>query len=96
MSRVTAQISLYPLRQASLGPAIERALSTLRQRHLVVEPGRMSTLVTGSSDELFPALQAAFEETAAQGTDLVMVVTISNACPCEPPPADGGSHRSKG
>jgi len=81
--RVTAQVSLYPLREPSLGPAIERALGILGQRRLVVEPGRMSTLVTGSTDELFPALQAAFEG-VAEDRDLVMVVTISNACPDEP------------
>ncbi len=80
LSRVTAQVSLYPLRQASLGPAIERALGILRRRRLVVEPGRMSTLVTGPTDEVFAALRSAFEG-VAEGRDVVMVVTVSNACP---------------
>jgi uncharacterized protein YqgV (UPF0045/DUF77 family) len=80
LSRVTAQISLYPLRQARLGPAIDRAVGVLRRRNLSVEPGTMSTLVTGPAEELFPALQAAFEEAAEEG-DLVLVVTVSNACP---------------
>lgn len=80
MSRLTAQISLYPLRRASLGPVVDRALRTLRRKNLVVEPGRMSTLVSGPGDELFPALRAAFEE-ASEDADLVMVLTVSNACP---------------
>jgi uncharacterized protein YqgV (UPF0045/DUF77 family) len=84
LSRVTAQISVYPLRQARLGPAIDRAVGALRRRNLRVEPGTMSTLVTGPAEELFPALQAAFEEASADG-DLVLVVTVSNACPEEVP-----------
>jgi uncharacterized protein YqgV (UPF0045/DUF77 family) len=92
VSRLTAQISLYPLRRASLGPAIERALSTLRRANLVVEPGRMSTLVAGSAENLFPALQAAFEEASADG-ELVMVLTVSNACPEEAPGEDDREDR---
>lgn len=88
MSRVTAQVSVYPLRRASLGPAIERVLRTLRRGDLAVEPGRMSTLVAGPPDELFPALQAAFEA-ASQGGDVVMVLTVSNACPDSVPRAGG-------
>jgi uncharacterized protein YqgV (UPF0045/DUF77 family) len=84
VSRVTAQISLYPLRQARLGRAIDRAVAALRQSNLRVEPGTMSTLATGPAEELFPALQAAFEEAAKEG-DVVLVVTISNACPEKDP-----------
>jgi uncharacterized protein YqgV (UPF0045/DUF77 family) len=80
LSRVTAQISLYPLRQSRLGAVIDRAVAALRQRNLRVEPGPMSTLITGPADELFPALQAAFDEAAKDG-DVVLVVTVSNACP---------------
>lgn len=47
----------------------------------------MRTLVTGTTAELFPALRAAFEEASENG-DLVMVVTVSNACP-EPAPRAG-------
>jgi uncharacterized protein YqgV (UPF0045/DUF77 family) len=80
MSRISAQVSLYPLRRPSLGPGIERALELFRRRGLTVETGRMSTLVSGPADALFPALEAAFEQAADDG-DLVMVVTVSNACP---------------
>jgi uncharacterized protein YqgV (UPF0045/DUF77 family) len=80
VSAITAQVSLYPLREPHLGPAIDIALQILRRRPLGIEPGTMSTVVTGPSEELFPALQAVFEEIARRG-DLVMVVTCSNACP---------------
>jgi uncharacterized protein YqgV (UPF0045/DUF77 family) len=40
----------------------------------------MSTVVEGTSGDVFAALQRAFE-TAAQTGATVMVVTVSNACP---------------
>jgi uncharacterized protein YqgV (UPF0045/DUF77 family) len=77
---ITAQLGLYPLRQPHLGPGIERALEILRRHGLDVEPGRMSTLASGPAGEVFAALEEVFAEASADG-DLVMVVTLSNACP---------------
>jgi uncharacterized protein YqgV (UPF0045/DUF77 family) len=77
---VSAQISIYPLRQAHLGPTIERARQALERRGLEPEVGTMSTVVTADVDRLFPALKEAFESAAAGG-DVVMVLTVSNACP---------------
>jgi len=77
---VAAQVSLYPLRQAGLSPAIERALAIFREHGLKVTPGAMSTLVSGGHDTVFDALKQAFQVTAEQG-EIVMVVTLSNACP---------------
>ena len=76
---VAAQVSVYPLRQAELSPAINKALTIFRERGLEVVPGPMSTLVSGADDVVFDALRDAFRE-AAEG-ELVMVVTVSNACP---------------
>lgn len=47
---------------------------------LDVEPGAMSTIVTGEDAAVFAALQEAFQNAAAQG-QMVMIVTFSNACP---------------
>jgi tRNA-Thr(GGU) m(6)t(6)A37 methyltransferase TsaA len=41
----------------------------------------MSTLISGDISDIFKALQLAFEKTARDGGDLVMSVTLSNACP---------------
>jgi uncharacterized protein YqgV (UPF0045/DUF77 family) len=76
---VTAQVSLYPLRQATLSPAVERALAVFGEHGLNVAPGAMSTLLSGDQDRLFDALRQAFQVTAQQG-ETVMVVTVSNAC----------------
>ena len=80
---VAAQVSLYPLRQTSLSPAIGVALSIFREHGLDVSEGAMSTLVSGEDGALFNALRDTFKVSAEQG-DVVMVVTVSNACPVSP------------
>ena len=80
MSMITAQVSLYPLRQSSIGPAIREAVRTLRQHGLETRVGEMSTLVWGDEDAVFAALQEAFHQAADCG-DVVMAVTLSNVCP---------------
>ncbi|MFO7741307.1 MAG: YkoF family thiamine/hydroxymethylpyrimidine-binding protein [Anaerolineae bacterium] len=85
MSEISAQISLYPLRQASIGPVIREAMGQLRDRGLSVRVGEMSTLVWGEEQLLFDAVQEAFHQAAGRG-DVVMHITFSNACP-EPNPA---------
>jgi len=77
---VTAQVSLYPLRQQALSPAIEEACKALEEHGLEHQVSLMSTLVWGEVGEVFAALKEAFER-AAQYGGTVMVVTISNACP---------------
>jgi len=78
----SAQISLYPLRQEKLGPAIEALRRVLEREGLGPEVGPMSTVVSGETDRLFAALQRGFEEAAACGP-VALVVTISNACPVD-------------
>ena len=80
MKIITAQISLYPLRQASIGPPIREAARIFDQHGLGVRVGEMSTLVWGEEDAVFDAVQAAFRQAAERG-DAVMTVTLSNACP---------------
>ena len=80
MSVVSAQVSLYPLRQVSIGPAIRETVRVFRQRGLKTRVGEMSTLVWGEEQAVFDALQEAFHQAAERG-DTVMTVTLSNACP---------------
>jgi uncharacterized protein YqgV (UPF0045/DUF77 family) len=77
---VSAQISVYPLRQQSLGPVIESVAASLAARGLEPQMGTMSTAVTGEGKLIFAALADAFAEAARQG-DVAMNVTVSNACP---------------
>jgi uncharacterized protein YqgV (UPF0045/DUF77 family) len=80
LNKLAMQVSLYPLRQASIGPPVRKAMRVFRQRGLEVRVGEMSTLVCGEEGVLFAALQEAFHQAAESG-DAVMVVTLSNACP---------------
>jgi uncharacterized protein YqgV (UPF0045/DUF77 family) len=77
---VSAQISLYPLRQDRLSPAIREMQDVLAAAGLAVAPGPMSTLVTGDGAAVFDALKASFLRAAATG-HVVMTATVSNACP---------------
>lgn len=80
MSDVSAQISIYPLRQEHLSPVIDEALKAFEDQHLRVDPGAMSTLVSGGEEPIFRAVREAFRKASARG-EVVMVVTLSNACP---------------
>jgi len=81
--QVTAQVALYPLRTAHLGPAIEAFAAELGASGLSVEVGAMSTIVCGDADEVFAALARAFAAASAEH-QVVMQVTVSNACPEQP------------
>ena len=77
---LAAQVSLYPLHQAKLSPVIDKALGIFKQHGLEVTPGSMSSVVSGDDEELFAAIKEAFQQTSEQG-EMVMIITISNACP---------------
>jgi uncharacterized protein YqgV (UPF0045/DUF77 family) len=80
--RVSASISVYPLRQQRLGPAIEAVRLAVEGEGLTPEVGPMSTLVSGDAERIFAALRRAFESAAETG-DVAMVATLSNACPAD-------------
>lgn len=88
MLGIAAQVSLYPLRSAHLSPAIDRALAVFREHGLDVRPGTMSTVLSGDDAAVFGALREAFASVAGEGQEIVMVVTVSNACPVPPWPSD--------
>jgi uncharacterized protein YqgV (UPF0045/DUF77 family) len=68
------------MRQESLAPVIGETLHILQESALEVEPDTMSTLLVGDETTIFDALQQAFHH-AAERSQVVMVVTFSNACP---------------
>jgi uncharacterized protein YqgV (UPF0045/DUF77 family) len=80
MTIASAQISTYPLRQDRLSPAIEAVRVALLAHGLSANIGSMSTIVVGQGAEIFAALATAFAAAAEMG-QLVMTMTISNACP---------------
>jgi uncharacterized protein YqgV (UPF0045/DUF77 family) len=81
---ISAQVSLYPLRQERLTPAIDAFLRALEREGIEAHVGPMSTMATGESERVFAALRAAFEQSARLGP-AVMNVTFSNACSASEP-----------
>ena len=81
---LSCQFSLYPLREVSLSPILDAALAELRGAGLHPVVDTMSTYVEGDEDSVFDGLKRAFRAAAARG-DIVLVATVSNACPtaCE-------------
>jgi uncharacterized protein YqgV (UPF0045/DUF77 family) len=77
---ISAQISLYPLKQQRLSPVIEEAWRILEENSLDLQKGGMSTVVSGPAEVVFNAIQEVFMRSAEKGS-LSMVVTFSNACP---------------
>lgn len=80
MSSISVQVSLYPLRQTDLEPAISNAIETYRAQGLDITVGTMSTVIVGEADAVFDALKTSFQAAAALG-DVVMTATISSCCP---------------
>jgi uncharacterized protein YqgV (UPF0045/DUF77 family) len=81
---VSAEVSIYPLGQNDLGPAIDAALQALEAHGVDYEAGRMSTVLEGDEREVFAALRDAFLAASAHG-GTVMAVTVSNCCPAARP-----------
>ncbi len=80
MDGITAQVSLYPLRQDDISSSIDSVLEAFEQHGIESETGTMSTLLWGDDEKVFSALLDAFRRVASLG-ESVMVITVSNACP---------------
>lgn len=80
MAEISAQVSLYPLRQPDLGPPIQATWRIFEEHGLEVEHGAMSTIVWGEEEPVLEALREAFYWASREG-EVVMVITLSNACP---------------
>jgi uncharacterized protein YqgV (UPF0045/DUF77 family) len=78
--KVQAEVSLYPLRTASLSGAIDAFAGRVRRAGLSIETGPMSSRVAGECGGLFRALGEAFEA-AGREAQVVLAVKVSNACP---------------
>ncbi|HZD89928.1 MAG TPA: YkoF family thiamine/hydroxymethylpyrimidine-binding protein [Pseudolabrys sp.] len=76
----SAQVSIYPLRQERLGPAVAAVRTAMTAHGLAPEVGAMSTIVVGEAEAIFAAPSEAFAKAAETG-EVVMTVTVSNACP---------------
>jgi uncharacterized protein YqgV (UPF0045/DUF77 family) len=77
---IQVELSIYALGKSSQSPVIGKFIKILEENGLEIEIGRMSSIVTGDSSIVFPALQDAFDNTA-QESDIILTAKFSNACP---------------
>ena len=80
MKKISAHMSVYPLRQEEVSPGIGAALDALDESSVDYEVGVMGTMLWGEDKEVFQTLLSAFRKAASVG-GTTMVVTISNASP---------------
>ena len=77
---VSAQVSIYPLRQAHFSADIAEATETFKKHGLTANIGSMRTVISGEDKAVFEALREVFIQIADKGA-LVMMTTFSNTCP---------------
>jgi len=80
VSEISAQVSLYPLKQLDIYPTINETIELFKDYGLTVVPSTMSTVIVGSEELLWKAMYDAFL-LASQHGETVMLLTVSNACP---------------
>ena len=73
---VGCQFSVYPLRQDDIGPPVRAAVAAARSEGCSVRVGNLSTLLTGSEEQVFRALRAAFRAVQRHGST-VMTATLA-------------------
>jgi len=76
---IGATVAVYPLHTGST-EAVARAIDAMGAAGVDLDVGPMSTLVTGTPDDVFRAVRLGYEAAAATG-HVVVHVTLSNACP---------------
>jgi uncharacterized protein YqgV (UPF0045/DUF77 family) len=79
---VGCQLSVYPLRQDDIGVPIRDAIKAVSAEGCSVRVGNLSTLLTGSEDQVFAALRAAFRAAQHHGS-AVLIATLAAGLPSD-------------
>ncbi len=76
---VGAQVSIYPLREKTITETLNIFWEELNKRGAQYEVNSFATIIWMEEDELFKFLSEVYKKISKKS--IVMVVTISNACP---------------
>jgi uncharacterized protein YqgV (UPF0045/DUF77 family) len=79
---VGCQFSVYPLRQEDVDGPVQAAIGAASGEGCSVRVGNLSTLLSGSEDQVFAALRAAFRAAQRQGP-AVMTATLLAGMPTD-------------
>ncbi|MGI5939204.1 MAG: YkoF family thiamine/hydroxymethylpyrimidine-binding protein [Thermoleophilia bacterium] len=79
---VGCQFSIYPLRQPDLDGSIRGAIQAAADQGCRVRVQNLSTLLSGSEDEVLAGLRAAFRAAQERGP-MVMVATLVAGMPTD-------------
>ncbi len=77
---ISAELTLYALGTDNFGLPVNEFIDGLKKFDIEVNPGSMSTIIIGTTDVIFSAIQSAFE-TVSQKNNVALIIKISNACP---------------
>ena len=77
---VGCQFSVYPLRQEDIDGPVRAAIRAAQKEGCSARVANLSTLLSGSEDQVFAALRAAFRAAQRQGP-AVMVATLAAGMP---------------
>ena len=77
-SQVGLQLSVCPLRQKRLHPAIQAAVQAAAKEGVEVTVGRLSTFAPGEEDAVFAAVRAAFDAARSFGPTVVVVTLFGS------------------
>jgi len=75
---ITAEVSLYPLKTPRASTIITNAINSLNNEELEYSVGSISTLLSGTEEQVWSGLQAMFRNAQNYG-EVSMVITLTNA-----------------
>lgn len=76
---VGAQISIYPLKEKTISETLDLFWEELEKRGIKYEVNSFSTIIWMEEDELFKFLSEVYNKLKEKR--IVIVITLSNACP---------------
>jgi len=79
---VGCQFSVYPLRQPDIDGPVQEAIHAAGEEDCSVRVGNLSTLISGSEDQVFSALRAAFRAAQRNGP-AVLTATLAAGMPTD-------------
>jgi len=84
---VGCQFSVYPLRQEDIDEPVQAVIHAATESGCTVRVGNLSTLLSGSEDQVFAALRAAFRAAQRHGP-AVLTATLAAGMPTDELVAD--------